>query len=244
MLPLANVAAVWLTASSDLLQSRIYASSAYETKSAREKALIDKFLARSWAYDEQIMDRAHRLGLATVRLKETSTIDELVRTCLALLEEQTPGIAIRQIRATHKGVAELLIKSTEHASSLYPAESNHLDSADELAQPNVYLAGAFFRDRLVGMGAVKRLADDGSYGEIKRLFVLPAYRGNGLAKRIMNALEGYLSASGISIARLETGIYQPEALGLYTKLGYRVRDPFGTYQPDRLSVFMEKRLGG
>jgi putative acetyltransferase len=45
------------------------------------------------------------------------------------------------------------------------------------------------------------------------------------------------------LLRLETGVRQPEALGLYRKLGYRERGPFGAYKPDPLSVFMEKRVG-
>ena len=137
----------------------------------------------------------------------------------------------------------MLRQSTEYASSLYPAESNHLDSAAELSRDNVYLVGALAQDELVGMGAVTRLAHDVEYGEIKRLYVLPAYRGQGLAKRIMGELEDHLRRAGITVARLETGIYQPEAIGLYKKLGYKERGPFGEYQPDPLSVFMEKRVG-
>ena len=67
-------------------------------------------------------------------------------------------------------------------------------------------------------------------------------RGNGLAKLIMCELEAHLKQRGIGVARLETGIYQPEAIGLYEKLGYEIRGPFGAYKPDPLSVFMEKRL--
>ena len=44
------------------------------------------------------------------------------------------------------------------------------------------------------------------------------------------------------VARLETGIHQPEALGLYRRLGYVERGPFGSYALDPLSVFFEKRL--
>jgi putative acetyltransferase len=43
--------------------------------------------------------------------------------------------------------------------------------------------------------------------------------------------------------RLETGIHQPEALGLYRAAGFVERGPFGPYRPDPLSVFMEKPLG-
>ena len=56
----------------------------------------------------------------------------------------------------------------------------------------------------------------------------------------MQFLETELERRGIRLFRLETGIKQPEALGLYRKLGYRERPPFGGYRPDPLSVFMEK----
>jgi putative acetyltransferase len=94
----------------------------------------------------------------------------------------------------------------------------------------------------VACGAVKLLDDDGRYGEIKRLYVLPAQRGKGLARMIMATLEDALRREGYPLARLETGVAQPEALGLYRALGYVERTPFGAYRPDPLSVFMEKRL--
>ena len=52
-----------------------------------------------------------------------------------------------------------------------------------------------------------------------------------------------LKSLGVTLARLETGIRQPEALGLYRRLGYLERGRFGAYLEDPLSVFMEKRLG-
>jgi putative acetyltransferase len=48
-------------------------------------------------------------------------------------------------------------------------------------------------------------------------------------------------AEGRHILRLEAGIHQPEALGLYEALGYVRRGPFGDYGDDPVSVFMEKR---
>ncbi len=125
---------------------------------------------------------------------------------------------------------------------LYPAESNHLDSIETLRQPNVLFLGAFVEDAMVACGAVKRVADDGDYGEIKRVYVHGAYRGLGIAKRLMAELEAHLLKVGVPLARLETGIRQLEAIGMYRRLGYRERGPFGGYRPDPLSVFMEKNL--
>ena len=136
----------------------------------------------------------------------------------------------------------LLAQSDAYMAALYPAESNHLESAQALRQSHVLFVGAYIDGTLVGCGAVKTMDDDGTYGEIKRVFVLDAHRGKGLSKAIMQTLEAHLAASGVGLARLETGIHQPEALGLYARLGYVEREPFGSYAPDPLSVFMEKPL--
>lgn len=138
--------------------------------------------------------------------------------------------------------AHLLALSDAYMASLYPAESNHMESPRALALPNVLFLGAYLKGDLAGCGAVKIMHDDSSYGEIKRVYVLESFRGRGVSKQLMQALETHLIEQHIPLARLETGISQPEALGLYEKLGYHYRAPFGFYQPDPLSVFMEKRL--
>ena len=140
---------------------------------------------------------------------------------------------------------ELLAASDAYMAALYPAESNHLDGAEVLAAPNVHLVGGWQGPRLMACGAVKRLVDaDGTaYGEIKRVWVRPEARGQGWSRRVMAALHAHLQAQGVPLARLETGIHQPEALGLYRALGYVERPPFGDYRPDPLSLFMELRLG-
>ena len=136
----------------------------------------------------------------------------------------------------------LIAMSDTYMTALYPAESNHLESASALKAPNVLFLGCFLQDQLVGCGAVKILSDDGRYGELKRVFVLEKHRGKGYSKAIMEKLEDHLKNNGIALARLETGIRQPEALGLYKRLGYVERPPFGAYVEDPLSLFMEKRL--
>ena len=147
-----------------------------------------------------------------------------------------------QISPNRNDVAAIMNKSAEYAANLYPPESNHLDDVSELSKPNVFFIGVFEGDQLIGTGAVKVLSHDQQYGEIKQVFVLPEHRSKGAAKLIMNALEKHLADMGVGSARLETGILQPEAIGLYKKLGYMERSPFGEYKPDPLSIFMEKEL--
>ena len=139
-------------------------------------------------------------------------------------------------------VMELIAASDAYYDGLYPAESNHLEAADDLRKPSVLFVGAWIDDILAATGAAKLMSDDSEYAEIKRVYVLDRYRGLGLSNRLMQHLESELEGRGVELIRLETGVRQPEALGLYRKLGYVERGPFGAYQPDPLSVFMEKRL--
>ena len=88
------------------------------------------------------------------------------------------------------------------------------------------------------------MQDDGDYAEIKRVYVYDDYRGRGLSAKLMVYLESELQLRGVRLFRLETGVHQPEAIGLYRKLGYRERGPYGAYAPDPLSVFMEKQVEG
>ncbi len=111
-----------------------------------------------------------------------------------------------------------------------------------MQHPNVLFIGGYVGEELVACGAVKLLHDDGSYGEIKRMFVRDAHRGKGYSRLILQHLEAHLKEASIELARLETGVSQPEALGLYRSLGYVEREPFGAYRADPLSVFMEKQV--
>jgi putative acetyltransferase len=137
----------------------------------------------------------------------------------------------------------LLKASDDFLGALYPPESNHLSTPDDLAQPHVRFLGYQDDLNVVGCVAVRIMEDTtGPYGEIKRLFVLPDFRGRGISKVLIEALEAHLIDKDIGLVRLETGIYQPEALGLYRQRGYVERAPYGSYTEDPFSVFMEKKL--
>ncbi len=107
-------------------------------------------------------------------------------------------------------------------------------------QPQMRFFAAEVDSEVLGIGGIWLHED---YVEIKRVYVSPKARGLGLAKKIMAVLENEARLAGFGLARLETGIHQPEALGLYRALGYVDRGPFGDYPTDDPnSVFMEKVL--
>jgi len=126
-----------------------------------------------------------------------------------------------------------------YQASLYPAESNHLLPLDALRHPNVTFLVARVDDQVAGCGAFVRYVE---YAEIKRMFVSPEFRGLKLGRRILEEIEWRIRAAGLALARLETGVSQPEALRLYESAGYLRCGPFGEYREDHLSVFMEKHL--
>lgn len=136
-------------------------------------------------------------------------------------------------------IIALLRAADDWYATLYPAESNHLLDVATLQQPGIAFFVAREDGELLGFGAV---ADRGGYAEIKRMYLAPAARGRKLGRRILDALETHATQRGQTCFRLETGIHQPEAIGLYRGAGYRDIGPFGDYRPDPLSLFMEKRL--
>jgi putative acetyltransferase len=92
----------------------------------------------------------------------------------------------------------------------------------------------------VGCGAFKEF--DETQVEIKRMFVLPGYRGQGIGLNILKQLESWAAELNYSACVLETGKRQPEAIALYKKAGYLFIKNFGKYENVENSVCMKKRL--
>lgn len=156
-------------------------------------------------------------------------------------------LTIRPERADHPQVVALLDALDRYLGELYAPEANHILSVDELLAPEVSFFAAWQGDRIVGTGAVRRMAGEPDtaglpYGEIKRMYVEPALRGQRLGARLIETLEAALCAQGVSFALLETGRDQREAVRLYERSGYARRGPFGGYPDNGLSLFMQKRL--
>ncbi|MEH0974427.1 GNAT family N-acetyltransferase [Micromonospora sp. CPCC 205546] len=94
--------------------------------------------------------------------------------------------------------------------------------------------------RAVACGGIQAL-DDGT-GEVKRMYVRPAYRGRGVARQLLAALEDLAFQQGHAVLRLETGTYLPAAIGLYTSSGYEPIPVYGRYVGNPYSVCFAKRL--
>jgi len=134
----------------------------------------------------------------------------------------------------------LISELEAHLQPLYPAESRHGFSVEKLIAQDV----AFFllRDQgtVAGCGGIKLFGTE--YGEIKRVYVRPQFRGRGFGRLMLHHLASYAQAHGVCLLRLETGIHQREAIGLYERMGFVRIAPFGPYKEDPLSRYYEKRI--
>ncbi|WP_420467421.1 GNAT family N-acetyltransferase [Panacagrimonas sp.] len=148
-----------------------------------------------------------------------------------------------RVTAESPGQAEVLalIEALDaYQQPLYPPESHHGIDVAALSRPGVIFAVA--RDDAaiaVGCGA---LVIEAGFDEIKRMYVQPQYRGQGVAQQILDFLEAQARARDCLELRLETGVLQAAALAFYRRAGFADCPPFGAYRPDPNSVFMRKAL--
>ena len=95
-------------------------------------------------------------------------------------------------------------------------------------------------ERPIGCGAIKEY--DSNKAEIKRMFVLPGYRAQGIGLNILKELELWALELDYFECILETGKKQPEAISLYQKSGYSVIKNFGQYENVENSICMTKTI--
>ena len=142
--------------------------------------------------------------------------------------------------------AEALIRELEaHLEPRYPAASRHGYSVRRLLDEGVDFYVLRSDGRAAACGAVLIIPStdgDPGYGEVKRMYVRPEFRGAGFGLAILDRLADRARECGVALLRLETGIHQVEAIGLYERAGFRAIGPFGPYVADPLSRYFEKRL--
>jgi len=137
---------------------------------------------------------------------------------------------------------QLIAELEAELEPLYARESRHGYSVEKLLRENV----AFFVARLggaaAGCGGVQICSSE--YGEVKRMYVRPDFRRFGLGVLMLDRLEQHARGQGVGLLRLETGIYQTQAIALYERCGFKRIGPFGHYWDDPVSAFYEKRIIG
>lgn len=155
---------------------------------------------------------------------------ELISTVIFTNEEPSSPECLRLIEQLSTELGDLY-KDDGGASSYDPHEQLTPGSAFLVAR----IAG-----RPVGCGAVRPLAP--GIGEVKRMYVVSAARGQGISRIILRELERVAVELGYGRLKLETGILQPHAISLYQSAGYLPTACYGYYVDDPRSRCFEKVL--
>jgi GNAT superfamily N-acetyltransferase len=156
-------------------------------------------------------------------------------------------LRIEQRPITHPD-AQLLVEAVQQEYVVrYGGRDDTPMNTSELAPP----WGAFYvgyRDRWPVMTGAWRFRDDVSRlgsdrpAEVKRMYVAPSGRRQGLARLMLAHLEATARTAGAEAMIMETGTAQPEAMALYEAAGYERVEPFGHYRDEPLNRCYGRRL--
>jgi GNAT superfamily N-acetyltransferase len=106
----------------------------------------------------------------------------------------------------------------------------------ELSPPGGAFLVGYDGQRPVCCGGIKRLPDGAC--EIKKMYVVPEARGQGVGRMLLHALEDKARELGYQVARLDTGPRQPGARGLYESEGYV---PVGNFNANPVANFFGEK---
>lgn len=154
--------------------------------------------------------------------------------------EHLPHLGVRAATVDEVIASGLLRDLDAELDSRYPGAPIYGIDALEFALSGGYFGIAHAGAEVIGCGAFRPF--DTSSVEIKRMFVRPAFRGRGVARRILQSLHIEARTRGYVFSVLETGKRQPEAIALYESEGYQRIELFGPYVGDPFSVCFRKTL--
>lgn len=149
-------------------------------------------------------------------------------------------IAILAERPDRPDASALIGELEGELARQYAVESRHGYAVDTLIARGVEFVVARVDGQPAGCGGIEIVGRD--YGELKRMFVRPAFRRRGVSRAILNHLIQIGRDRGMPVVRLETGIHQHAAIALYESAGFYRIPPFGPYFDDPVSRCYELRL--
>ncbi|MDF1696529.1 MAG: GNAT family N-acetyltransferase [Saprospiraceae bacterium] len=149
------------------------------------------------------------------------------------------GIELKRVNTSSKDFIDLVAILDQELAIRDGAEHDFYDQFNSLEDIK-YAVVAYVEDQAVGCGAIKAYTDTSM--EVKRMFTKKESRGKGIAGLILIELEGWAKSLGYDRCILETGLKQPEAIGLYSKSGYKIIENYGQYKGIENSVCFMKML--
>lgn len=153
-------------------------------------------------------------------------------------------IAIERVPLPNAEAHDLLGELDRELARFYAADQRHGLSIEHLFRTGNRFFIARIDGSAVGCGAVSLLGD---HAEVRRMYVRPEARRQGVAQALLARIEREARGAGLALLRLETGLHQAPAIGLYERAGFARCPPFGAYaelasHAIETSLFFEKRL--
>src|SRR5688572_4420964 len=140
-----------------------------------------------------------------------------------------PTVDIRRSLLTSPDARRLIAALNAELSAAFPEPgANHFSLSSAQVEPgDGAFVVAYLENAAVGCGAVRRL--DETTAELKRMYVDPSVRGQGIGRAIVAALEREARLLGVTRIVLETGTRLAPAIRLYEAMGYKRIPLFGEY---------------
>ena len=153
-------------------------------------------------------------------------------------------ITIQQEPADSPDAVQLVAELDAILTPLYPDENRHGYSVEKLLNQRVFFYVVRVNGEAAGCSGVQLFVEEEKrpFAEVKRMYVRPKFRGQGLGKRLLAQLEETAVSHNIDLMRLETGTFQVESIGLYEKVGYYRIPAFGHYQDTENTHSYEKEI--
>ncbi|MBU2946104.1 GNAT family N-acetyltransferase [Zobellia uliginosa] len=148
-------------------------------------------------------------------------------------------IRIERTTYQNKNFPGLVAKLDDYLSETDGEEHDFYHQYNGIENLN-HVVIAYLDEVAVGCGAIKEF--DSNSVEVKRMYVSPETRGQGIASLLLRELEKWTSELNFKNCILETGKRQPEAIALYTKNKYKVIPNYGQYKGMENSVCFKKEL--
>ncbi|MBZ0296299.1 MAG: GNAT family N-acetyltransferase [Anaerolineae bacterium] len=141
----------------------------------------------------------------------------------------------------HEICRALITELSAELGQLYGDDGSGAFKPDDVVGDRAGFVVAWIGDAAVGCGALRPMTDV-TIAEVKRMYVRPAARGQGISRQILARLEALAREYRYERLWLETGTLQQAAVRLYETSGYTSIPCYSHHAHDPLSVCYEKRL--
>jgi ribosomal protein S18 acetylase RimI-like enzyme len=150
------------------------------------------------------------------------------------------GFKIRKVAIEEAERAYALVEEYFQAAKVVAREDRGKFEEEYFAE-NAGVWAAEIAGELVGCIALRKLTAQGAHiGEIKRMYVRPEYRGQGIAEGLLSALENFARQHGYEELYLDTAADMTAAARLYERCGYERRERYN--DNPQAAIFMRKRM--